>query len=132
MDEIADELALHRLQAVYGHVMDDRDWDALDTVFTDDAVLDFVAFGLGRMESLAEIRRDFPGMRHPRGHHVTNIVADIDGDTATMRATLLVVLDDGSAVSGEYRDTAVRTAGGWRISQRVGRPFPRHSSHRDD
>lgn len=129
MDRIVDELALHRLQAVYGHLMDERDWDSLGTVFSEDAVLDFEAFGLGSMNGLAEIRRDFPGMRHPRGHHVTNIVVDLDGDTATMRAKLLVVLDNGTAVSGEYRDTAVRTAAGWRISHRVGKPFLRHSSH---
>lgn len=132
MTDIADELALYRLQAVYGHVMDDRDWDRLDTVFTEDAVLDFRPFGLGFMEGLEAIRRDFPGMRHPRGHHVTNIVADVDGDTATMRATLLVVLDNGTAVSGEYRDTAVRTPDGWRISHRVGKPFPRHSQRTDN
>lgn len=129
MNDTVDELALLRLQGVYGHVLDDRNWDALDTVFTNDAVLDFEAFGLGRMEGLAVIRRDLPGMRHPRGHHVTNIVIDLDDDTATMRATLLVVLDDGTTVSGKYSDVAVRTPGGWRISSRIGEPFPRHTSH---
>jgi hypothetical protein len=129
MTDTADELALLRLQAVYGHVLDDRNWDALDTVFTDDAVLDFEAFGLGCMNGLAEIRRELPAMRHPRGHHVTNIVVDLDGDAAVMRATLLVVLDDGTAASGSYRDLAVRTPGGWRISRRKGEPFPRRTSH---
>ena len=58
MGTTEDMLALQQLQARYGHVMDDRDWDALDTVFADDAVVDFQPFGLPRMEGLEALAID--------------------------------------------------------------------------
>ena len=132
MSQVEDILALHRLQALYGHVMDDRNWDGLDTVFTDDAVVDFRPFGLPRMEGLEAIRRDFKWIRHPYGHHVTNTVIDVDGNRATMRSKILAVLDDGTAITGEYRDEARRTDDGWRLTNRVGKPFPRRSNKESD
>ncbi len=128
MSTADDILALQRLQALYGHVMDDRDWDALDQVFTDDASVDFRPFELPLMEGLDIIRRDFQWIRHPFGHHVTNMVIDVDGDRATMRSKILAVLDDGSAITGQYLDEAVRTEDGWRITHRLGKPFPRRTT----
>lgn len=128
MTDVEDVLALQRLQALYGHVMDARDWDALNQVFSDDAVVDFRPFDLTLMEGLDAIRHDFGWIRHPFGHHVTNIVIDVDGDTARMRSKILAVLDDGTAISGTYIDEARRTPAGWRLTHRRGEPFSRRSS----
>ena len=97
-------------------------------MFTTDAIVDFRPFDLPCMEGLEAIRRDFAWIRHPFGHHVTNIVIDVDGDTATMRSKILAVLDDGSAITGQYLDEARRTPAGWRLSHRLGKPFPRRTN----
>ena len=49
-----------------------------------------------------------------------------------MRSKILVVLDDGSAVSGTYHDEARRTADGWRITYRRGEPFLRKAKRSAD
>ncbi|MBK6582593.1 MAG: nuclear transport factor 2 family protein [Gammaproteobacteria bacterium] len=51
---VEDRLALHELPGVYGDAIDDRNWEALDRVFTEDAV--FEVIGLVRMTGLAEIK----------------------------------------------------------------------------
>ncbi|HSG78846.1 MAG TPA: nuclear transport factor 2 family protein [Acidimicrobiia bacterium] len=132
MDTTEDTLALYQLQARYGHVMDDRDWEGLNAVFTDDAVVDFQPFGLPRMEGLEAIVRDFKWIRHPYGHHVTNILVDVDGDTARMRSKILAVLDDGTSITGQYLDEARRTSDGWRLTYRLGKPFPRRPKKESD
>jgi hypothetical protein len=120
--DLADEVALVRLLADYGHLMDARDWQGLARIFTDDAVCDWSAFDLAVTTSLAELQRYNDEIRHPLGHHVTNVVADVHGDEATIRSKLLVVLDDGSVATGDYVDQAVRTPDGWRIRHRVATP----------
>lgn len=120
--DLADELALSRLLSEYGHVMDARDWPALGRIFTDDAVCDWSAFDLAVTNGLPELERYFEGVRHPIAHHVTNVVVDVDGDRATVRSKLLVVLDDGSVATGDYVDRAVRTPDGWLVQHRVATP----------
>jgi hypothetical protein len=120
--ELADRVALVQLLAEYGHIMDERDWPGLERIFTADAVCDWSAFDLAVTNSLAELQTYNDEIRHPLGHHVTNVFVQLDGDTATVRSKLLVVLDDGSVATGEYLDQAVRTPEGWRIRHRVARP----------
>jgi hypothetical protein len=127
---VEDELALLRLLALYGHLMDAKDWGGLALIFTDDAVCDWSAFDLAVTNGLADLQRYNDEIRHPLAHHVTNVVADIRGDEATVRSKLLVVLDDGSVATGDYEDQAVRTPDGWRIRHRVARPRRRPRSRR--
>ena len=52
-------------------------------------------------------------------HFITNVEADIDGDTATVRAMfynpmLLPGATEASACGGYYHHVMVRTASGWR------------------
>ena len=62
----------------------------------------------------------------PTQHVVTNLLADVDGDTATSRCYLVNPLlspeDPPSTVvliGGEYRDRWRRTDDGWRIEDRL-------------
>ena len=52
----ADRLAIHDVIALHGHVADDRDWNRLGDLFTDDAVLDLEEFGYGSLHGLGAIR----------------------------------------------------------------------------
>jgi ketosteroid isomerase-like protein len=123
--EAEDVTALQRLLSEYGHIMDAEDWPGLARIFTEDAVCDWTPFGLERTDGLAHLQDYFARIRHPNAHHVTNLVVDIDGDTATVHSKLLVALDDGSVATGDYLDQAVRTSDGWRIRHRVATPRPR-------
>lgn len=52
-------------------------------------------------------------------HHTTNTVVHVvDEDTLRVWSKYLVVRGDGTAGSGDYQDTVVRTPDGWRISDR--------------
>lgn len=127
VDGLPDVLALQQVLSRYGHLMDARDWGGLDQVFTPDVVIDFTGFGIEPMHGLEEVRARFEVTRHPLAHHVTNVVVDVADDRANVRSKLLAVLDDGSVVTGDYDDIAVRTPNGWRVSRRVGVPRPQRS-----
>ena len=53
--EVADRLAIQDLIARYAVVIDNRDFDALDPMFTADARIDFTTFN-GPVGGLAEIK----------------------------------------------------------------------------
>ena len=48
----ADRVEIHELPGRYGDAIDDRNWDALDTVFTEDAVFDLTGVGSRICEGL--------------------------------------------------------------------------------
>ncbi len=124
-----DQLAIHDVIALHGHVADDREWDRLGDVFTEDAVLDLEDFGYGTLHGLAALRdlsrasQDDKGQ--PAGHHVTNIIiTGRDGESARARSKALAVMPDGTSGTAEYEDTLRPGKHGWRISHRkvVARP----------
>ena len=116
----SDVLAIGQVQARYGYLMDDLDWDAIGEVFTEDCVFDASAFGLEPAIGYAGVRAMHEGADHPLAHHATNVlVQEIDGDVAVVRSKALGTYAKGRAFSGEYRDTMARTPGGWRIRRRT-------------
>lgn len=124
-----DQLAIHDVIAWHGHVADDRDWDRLGELFTDDAVLDLEDFGYGTLHGLAALRdlsrasQDDKGQ--PLGHHVTNIiVTGRDGESVRARSKALAVMPDGTSGTAVYEDLLRRDEHGWRILHRkvVARP----------
>jgi hypothetical protein len=62
-----DRLAIHDVIALHGHVADDRDWDRLGDLFTDDAVLDLEDFGYGTLHGLQAIRDLSRGSQDDKG-----------------------------------------------------------------
>lgn len=129
LQEISDRLEIQELLTRYSHAVDTRDWDALDLVFTPDATIDLSVFG-GLSGDFAEVRAflksSMPYFASYQ-HLITNIVLDIDGDTARGRTACInpMVIDrqDGSQphvlfCGLWYRDRLVRTAQGWRIAER--------------
>jgi hypothetical protein len=120
---IEDKIELHELAGRYGDIIDDRNWPALDTIFTGDAVFEVV--GLVRMEGLAGIRRfmETEG-RHPLAHLITNIhVREEEGQVRLLCRGIFPVSGEGGpgrrVFYGSYYDRVVHTAAGWRISHRV-------------
>ena len=126
--EISDRLEIQDLFARYSFAIDERDWEALDHIFTPDARIDYTESG-GAKGSLAEIKAWLPGAlaRFPAFQHmVATTKLTLAGDKATSRTILFnPMVEEGEGGERQtffmglwYRDTLVRTPGGWRISER--------------
>jgi 3-phenylpropionate/cinnamic acid dioxygenase small subunit len=128
-DELADRLAINDLLVRYAWAIDSKDWDALDTVFTPDANIDYTATG-GIAGTITEIKpwlakslAAFPATQHL----LANSQVTIDGDTANARTAVYNPMGAATRegplhfffMGGYYVDQMVRTADGWRIKQRV-------------
>ncbi len=128
LQEMSDRLEIQDLFARYSFAIDERDWDALDAIFTPDAQIDYTETG-GAKGSYAEIKAWLPGAleRFPMFQHmVATTKLDIAGDEARSRTILFNPMthraEDGAEqvffIGLWYRDRLVRTAGGWRIADR--------------
>jgi ketosteroid isomerase-like protein len=125
---VEDLLAVQQLIAAYPDIVDGRDWDRLDELFTADAVIDFSAFG-GPADTAAGIKtflRDslavFTRTQHMMG--LPNITLDGDAATARTSCSNPMVIDNGDGTTAVwliglwYDDTFARTPDGWRFTSR--------------
>ncbi len=116
-----DTLAIHELLALYGHIIDAREWQRVDELFTATARYDMREFGLGLVEGAAAIRELWsrPDATHPLAHHATNIVVNTDADgTVRVLSKGLGVGPNGRVGSVVYHDVVERTPAGWRFAAR--------------
>jgi hypothetical protein len=103
-------------------MIDDRNWDGLSQIFLEDATFeipDQVLNGLG------EIRAFMGQSRHPRTHLMTNIYVDETPDGVILRFRIVGMRQDGTIMSGRYRDVVVKGDDGWRVASRVYTATPR-------
>jgi len=122
---IEDRLLLHELPGVYGDAIDDRNWNALNRVFTTDAV--FEVRGLVTMDGLADIKRYMEEEgRHPLAHLMVNIhiALDENGVKLFSRAIAPITRGDNPGKGhqiffGSYYDTVIKTGAGWRVQHRI-------------
>ena len=128
-EELADRLAIDDLLTRYAMAVDDGDWDALDTVFTPDATIDYTSAG-GIRGSYPEVKAWLEKALAPfpvRQHMIGNKRVAIDGDRATVRAyffnPMRLTLADGTSRSapggGYYNHRLIRTPEGWRSQELV-------------
>lgn len=115
LDEIT--ALLHR----YARAVDTKDWELYRAVFTEDAHIDYSSAGavVGTRDEVIDWFAAHFGVLAWSMHHITNIEADIDGDTATVRAMFynpmqLPGMTEPSACGGYYHHELTRTADGWR------------------
>ena len=118
--DIADRLELHELPGRYGDAIDDRDWDRLDRIFTDDAVFDLTDLGVPLLEGLDRIK-EFMDVeaQHPRTHTMTNVYVDETGDGVKLNFRIIALLGQGKVGTASYYDDVVKTDAGWRVKHRV-------------
>jgi len=91
---VEDRLDLLEIPGRYGDAIDDRDWDKLRKVFTEDAVFDLTGVGSRTLNGIDEIVQFMEEeAQHPRTHMMTNIyanpTADADGWRVSHRETTL-------------------------------------------
>jgi hypothetical protein len=112
---------INNVIALYGHVVDSRDWNRMSEIGTEDFVFDVSTLGLRpeRARGIPEVTEFFRTADHPPVHHCTNAhVYDDDGEVRS-RSKWLCVNPSGSVYGGDYDDFWTKTDVGWRIRIRA-------------
>ena len=118
--DLADRVELHELPGRYGDAIDDRDWERLRRILTEDAVFDLTDLGAPRLVGLAEIRRFMDeDAQHPLTHMMTNIYADETPDGVEMCFRIVALLKNKTVATASYYDKVLKTPAGWRVQDRV-------------
>ena len=116
---VADRLDLYEIPGRYGDAIDDRDWDRLRTIFTNDAVFDLTGVGSRRLVGVDEIVTFMEDeAQHPRTHMMTNIYADATATGAELRFRIVALLGQGKTGTASYYDQVIKTPDGWRVQHR--------------
>jgi hypothetical protein len=137
LQDISDRLEIQDLLVAYGYAMESHDWDALDGVFTADAVIDYTDLH-GTRGDLATTKQFMQALAN-RPREAQYLVATsrlhIDGNSARSRTIGRhpCLIDRGGPVPHVmfcgiwYNDEFVRTSEGWRIKERVVERFYYHN-----
>lgn len=122
MTKYEDRQDISDLLVRYATGIDRHDWALFRTVFTDDCQLDYGE--VGSWDGVDAVT-EFMEMSHQGVqtlHRMTNQAIDVDGDHATARTYVdMVMVGQGSAgvnAIGYYDDEIARTDDGWRIARR--------------
>ncbi len=130
LQEISDRLEIQDLIARYCHAIDRRELGELDSIFTEDAVIDYTAFGAprGGVEETRRFLSEALALHRAYYHLAATSRIVLDGDSAECHTICHnpMIFEGGDGrpdtfyVCGLwYHDRLVRTADGWRISERV-------------
>lgn len=104
-------------------MLDDRNWEALPGLFTEDAE----AYGAtGGLAAVEQVIRSHLGGCGPSQHLLSNHEVEVRGDRATARTKARVFHQGAGERShlvwecfGDYHDELVRSDGRWRIRRRT-------------
>nr|WP_185035135.1 nuclear transport factor 2 family protein [Actinomadura coerulea] len=106
---------------------DQREWDAMESVFADEVRLDYTSLNGGEPAVLSPrqiadawsgVLGGFDATQHLVGNHLVTIEGDTAVCTASFQATHRLANPFGSplwTLGGTYRFDLVRAGGGWRI-----------------
>ena len=124
---MSDRLEIQDLLTSYCDAIDSRNWNALDDIFTPDAIIDYTEAG-GAKGTLEEIKlyldkalKPFSGMQHMLGLPMIKITGD-EASSRTILFNPMVIEKEGNPnvffVGLWYRDKLIRTSKGGRIQSR--------------
>jgi hypothetical protein len=116
-----DYFEIQQVCARFAFVVDERAWERLAEIFTDEAELDRAAYGLPPLRGHAAIAESLE--RLPRIVHLgANLeVTSAEEDRVETRSRFIGVGPSGT-MTGEYRDVWRKTPDGWRIACRAALP----------
>ena len=128
LEQLLAEREIYRKLVMFSCAMDERDWDAIERLTTDDVEADV---GLGMQEgreSLIETFRRFLDQCGTTQHMLGNVLIEVDGETAASQAyvaDLHVGMGSKKDLTfrtlGVYHDEWVKTDGVWLMSRRIKR-----------
>ncbi len=115
------DLAVRRLLSRYCQLVDDRDFDQLVELFTDDARFSLVGTDLHGKAAIREYMDTIPD---PMFHHLANVVVSngSHGDVHALSDCMVGGRNDGAWsiwMLGRYHDTMVGSGRDLRFSQRL-------------
>lgn len=127
LKQLTDRIEIEELLVRYSRAIDSKDFDTLETLFTQDATFDGGSLGcpVGAPAIRAMIEGTLTGLDSTQ-HLVGKSLVELDGDQAEVRTYLISQHIREStpgpvkhyALGGEYADRLVRTPAGWRIAYR--------------
>lgn len=127
--EMSDRFEIQDLVYHYSHCIDQRNFDALVDVFSEDAHIDYSVFGgaVGNPTDIIAFLKQALAAFKTYQHLNANVQIQLDGDTATGRVMCFnpqdLKLGKGQSqlfmLGLWYRDKYIRTPKGWRIQERV-------------
>ena len=127
-DELVQRQEIESVLLAYATALDARDWQALERVFTSDAVADYRGIGVfeGRV-AIVGVVSDFLGRCGATQHMITNIRIEpsLHGEARAWCYLQATHAGKGThagktmTVWGEYMDRLERRAEGWRIVHRA-------------
>jgi hypothetical protein len=121
---MSDKDDIRELLASYCFALDADRFDEMAALFTPDGVWE-TAFGTGsgRAGIVSQARSIATGPRPRRVHLTTNIVIQLDGDTATARSNWVLVQNSAKGPTigsgGGYSDRLVKIDGRWFFKHRT-------------
>lgn len=127
LGELLDERAIYLQICALADAMDQRDWNALNHILTEDADGEFGTGEtiVGRAGFVAMFSH-FLGNCGPTQHLIGNVRVTVNGDTAQSRCYIRDMhIGSGERAhlflssSGEYLDRWTRTPEGWRMTHRT-------------
>ncbi|MFI0447292.1 nuclear transport factor 2 family protein [Actinomadura sp. 6N118] len=123
LQELADRAELADLITRQGLWLDEQRFDDAGTIFTADATVETQSGRSQGLEALAARARRVHGRYERTQHVISNVLIDLDGDEASVRANLVATFVRAAAspepdltLGERYRFGAVRTPAGWRFS----------------
>lgn len=129
MPSFQDRADLQDVLTRYCYAVDDRDWPAFRRLFTDDAELDYSAFGgpKGGVGQLVDFLSGVLSGVAKSQHTISTTLLEGDGDRIAARTAAQVMMVSGHSPQAAhvsftglwYHDTLVKTATGWRIAART-------------
>lgn len=121
--EVVEKLRIEEHISTLGRCLDERDFDALRSLFTNDASVTTPGGTATGHDAIVDQARRRHSQDEGIQHVVTNTLITLDGDRASARSNLLVSFAHSGAADplpfllGEvYRFELQRTAEGWRIA----------------
>lgn len=132
---MSDHQAIQDVISTYSQYASQGDWDTVLPLFTDDAVWDIPHLGvhLDGKPAIAATLVQFRGAMAYVLQLNSPALIRITGDTARATSGIreggkLVDREETFEFLGQYDDTLVRTAGGWKFTRRVFRLFGEHNA----
>jgi hypothetical protein len=126
IDEVIARDEIHQVLMRYCRGLDRMDRAMASTVWHDDATVDYRGYFTGTGEGFLDWVWPAHAGLDSHAHQITNVLIEVDGDTATSEAYVTVVLRGTSggrsftlANIGRYLDTWERRDGRWAIVRRV-------------
>ena len=121
---MSDKDEIRELLARYCFALDADRFDEMAALFAEDGVWE-TAFGTGtgRTGIAGQARSILTGEQPKRVHLTTNIVIDLDGDTATARSNWVVIQNNSAGPvigsGGVYSDRLAKIDGRWLFKHRT-------------